>query len=139
MPALVVEVVGDTSGLSRDLKKAEAELKTFAALNTRRLADIQEGTVRRAGASTIDSRAQLEPLKDEIAAIKDRTKAWQESRKAAAAAAQAGAAAARAAARSRLAFAGWGAVAVVGAQAARRLGNALEVTGDQAFTVEGKF
>jgi hypothetical protein len=134
MPALVVEVVGDTKGLSRDLRKAEAELKEFG----RKAEGLQNATVvssrRRTGTSTIRSTAhgQLIGELEDLQRVGQQTVATSREVEAAAEGTR------RTLGSGALAFGAYGAAATVAFDGLQRISAGLKVTGDRATTTSGQ-
>jgi hypothetical protein len=123
MPALVVEVVGDTSGLTKELTKAEAQLKRFAGR-----------------ASSWDKRrAETGPLGGTLADVRkakaESTALGQSLEEMGTSAEATGGSLARMGTR----LGAVGIAAGVGFEALNKTAAALKVTGDEAFTTEGKF
>jgi len=117
MPALVVEVVGDTSKLTKDLSKAEAQMKGFA---------------RRS--STIKSTTHLGMVEEIQASVQSGEEfiAMQKETQAAAAATSASVGS------SALAFGLYGVAANAAFDGLQRISGALKVTGDRATTTKGQ-
>lgn len=112
--ALIVEVVGDTSKLSASLNQADRQLKGFASRTSRihgRGADQLLAEVRQ-------SQAEAEALQKRLAGV--------------------GAAGEAAGTMGAAGMGAIGAAAAVAYQAAGRVADALEVTGDKASTTEGQ-